>query len=149
MEVIMASLKTRRAYTLVDHFGQERHPVDDLVQRDPRQRALRERIRRASRKLDRALGPRRDDWLDLESKLAELAAWREEAFFEIGHEHGFAAGRAEDMASTPAARSLAAALRDHAIQSGLPRETALGALLEAAWALATKRTPRTARRSPR
>ena len=142
----MASLKKRRAYTLVDHFGQERHPVDELVQRDPRQRALRERIRRASRKLDRALGPRREAWFDLESDLAALAAWREETFFELGYQHGFAAGRAEGMASAPEAGALAAVLRDIALQDGCLRETAVAALLEAAWALLVK--PRPAKTRP-
>jgi len=135
----MAKIRSsnERPFDLADHFGQEVHPVDQLVQREPRQRVLRQRIRKASRRLDAALGPRREAWLHLEADLAALAAWREETFFGLGYQHGVAAGRAEALTSTAGARALATALRDHAIQSGCPKAEALAALLEAAWALVT------------
>ena len=136
--------KQKRPYDLVDHQPeQEEHAVDILVRRDPRVRAVNERVRRAMRQFDKVIGPRqRKKWLDLEGLLAERGACREERFFDEGYAHGFAAGRAEGMTSTPEARALAAQLRDHATQSGCPRETALAALLEAAWALAKKGTAR-------
>jgi hypothetical protein len=141
----------RRAYDLVDHQpDQEEHPVDVLVRRDPRVRALNERVRQAMRQFEKVVGPRqRKKWLGLEELLAERAASREELYFDQGHAHGFAAGRAERMTSTPEARALAAQLRDHAIQSGCAREGAVAALLEAAWALVTKGEPTRTRRSAR
>jgi hypothetical protein len=139
--------KTRSGFDLADHFGQERHPVDAAVERDPKVRALRRKVRQLSRTFTKALGPRLAVWLPLESALVELATTREERMFDQGHAHGYAAGRAEGMASTPKARALAAVLRDHAIQAGCPRETALAALLEAAWALVVNAKPARTQRS--
>ena len=137
----------KRAYDLVDHQpDDEEHAVDVLVRRDPRVRAVSERVRRAMREFDKALGPRqRKRWLGLEELLAERAASREELYFDQGHAHGFAAGRAEGLKSTLKAHALATVLRDEALQHGCPRENALAALLEAAWALVTKGKPTMAR----
>ena len=140
----------QRSFDLVDHFDQEAHPVDAAVGRHPKVRALRERVRQATKPFEKALGARRLElWLPLEEALLELAGTREELMFDQGHAHGYAAGRAEGMVSTAEAGALAAVLRDVALQAGCQREMVVAALLEAAWALATKRTPRTARRSPR
>ena len=139
--------QTKRPYDLVDHQPeQEEHAVDVLVRRDPRVRAIGERVRQAMHAFDKALEPRqRKKWLGLEELLSERAASREESYFDEGYAHGLAAGHAEGMKSTPAARALAAQLRDHAIQSGRPREAALAALLEAAWALVRKPATRSRR----
>jgi len=142
---------SKRPYDLVEHQPeQEEHPVDELVRCHPRVRALSTRVRQAMRQFDKVLGPRqKKSWLGLEELLAERAASREELYFDEGYAHGFAAGRAEALTSTAGARSLAAALRDQAIQSGRPREDAMAALLQAAWALVVERKPRQGLHCPR
>jgi len=73
---------------------------------------------------------------------------REELMFDAGFAHGHAAGRSESVKSAPETRSLSAVLRDFAIQDGCRREVALAALLEAAWALLTRREPTKTRSTP-
>ena len=56
---------TRTKYDLVDHLEQEHHPVDQLIQRSPRLRALRERVRKATKDVEKTL-QRREEWIHLE-----------------------------------------------------------------------------------
>ncbi|MBN1773593.1 MAG: hypothetical protein JXB32_20185 [Deltaproteobacteria bacterium] len=120
--------------------GQEAHPVDAVVERRLRHAGLRRQVRSATDRLMRALGRRRHLWLRLEELLADCRMDREAAFFDIGLEHGRAAGRAEEFArgrpgGTPTYRALALRVREAAVNAGLPNGLAAAALLEAAWAL--------------
>lgn len=120
----------------VHHVESDVHPVDEAIDRRSPQRALRARIAAATRKLEAALGPRRGLWLSLEEPLNELRSNREDAYFNLGYEHGFAEGRRDARRTRLKVRELTVRLRDYAIQHGVRREDALSALLEAALALA-------------
>lgn len=114
------------------------HPVDAPIDRRLPQRALQGRGKRAAQRLEAALGTRLDLWLKLEEPLNELHSNREGAYFGLGFEHGFAAGRADARNRTPRECELAERLRDLAIQHGVRGEDALAALLEAALSLAVR-----------
>jgi len=125
-------------------MGEERdeaHPVDEAVERRLDHSVLRRRIRAATDRLMEALGEEYDLWLRLEELLGELHSDREAAYFDIGYEHGRAAGRAEGLAdggprAAHAYRALAQHVRDAAVNAGIPHAQATAALLEVAWALA-------------
>jgi hypothetical protein len=108
------------------------------------QRRLRRRIQRASQRLLQALGDRRLLWLELEEQLTEYRDLREQAHFDAGFAHGFAAGRAEAVRSVLAAGMdgdcLAQRVRECAMleESLSPEQRAL-ALLQAAWAVGFER----------
>jgi hypothetical protein len=75
-----------------------------------------------------------------------LHSRREETYFNLGYDHGVAAGRVEglralDDQTSPDARSLADQLRELAIQADVSRTEKVAALLEAAWALALDLSP--------
>ncbi len=136
--------KTQRIYgQRIYPLGEGRpegHPVDDGVERRLDHAALRRRIRTATDRLVEALGEEQDLWLRLEELLAQLYIDRETAYFDIGYEHGRAAGRAEGLASgrpraAVAYRTLAEHVRETAVNAGIPHAQATAALLEAAWAL--------------
>jgi len=73
----------------------EVHPVDQEVERRLPQRELRARIRRAEAQMSAALGDQVGLWLELEELLNQRRIEREEAYYNIGYEHGLAAGKAE------------------------------------------------------
>jgi hypothetical protein len=134
----------QRPIERVAHAAEDTNPVDDAIDRRFPERALRAQIKRITRQLKRALGPEHALWLKLETALNELNCRREDAYFDLGFEHGFAAGRGEALETQPKARDLSARLRDFAIQC--TSEVALTAMLEAAQALAVRPGKRT--RSP-
>ena len=136
----------RRPYHAVDHESPEGHAVDRAIERRLPLKKLRRRIRRATHEMHEALGEHADLWLRLEPLLGELRALREEAYFDLGYEHGLTAGRAEALraladaatarTTTGDARAFADVVRDLAVQSDLPLPLTVAALLETAWALA-------------
>ena len=140
-------------------LGRERddeHPVDLALERLAPLRELRARIRDAARRLAKALGERREPWLEVEALLNDYRVAREEACFDLGFEHGLAAGRAQALRRTASpqdreALALADRIRDEALLAGLPAAAVVTALLKAAWALvlglADQPTP-TGRRNP-
>lgn len=138
-------MKERRPYDMVNHEPSEEHAVDRTVQRLRPLKKLRRRIRHATDELMDTLGERRHLWLRLEELLGQYRAHREEAYFDLGYEHGAAAGLASALrvlsstATAPAflrARELADTVRDLAVQADLPRALTVAALLESAWSLA-------------
>lgn len=129
-----------RAYEDMDGDANEEHPVDVLVDRRLDHAALRRRIRAATDRLMEALGEEQDLWLRLEELLGEQRLDREAAYFDIGYEHGRAAGRAEALAdgrprASTAYRELARRVREAAVNASLPPGQTASALLEVAWAL--------------
>lgn len=139
-------MNDRRPFDAVDHESPEGHAVDRAIERRLPLKKLRCRIRRATRAMQESLGGREDLWLRLEPLLGELRALREEAYFDLGYEHGLAAGRTEalralaDAATARTtngdARAFADTVRDLAVQTDLPLPLTVAALLETAWALA-------------
>ena len=135
--------KRKQPYDEVNHEPPEGHAVDIVIERRFPMRKLVGEIRESTDEMVAALGERRCLWLKVEELVAERAALREEAYFNIGYEHGKAAGRARairslagDEDSMPRdARKLASTLRDLAVQADLPRPATVAALLETAWAL--------------
>lgn len=132
-----------RPYDAVHREAPEGHAIDNAVDRRLPLKKLRRRIRHATDELVAALGDRRRLWLRVEELLGERQLRREAAYFDLGYEHGLAAGRAEALRAlvdaTPArreARAFADTIRDLAVQVDLPRPLTVAALLETAWALA-------------
>lgn len=139
-------------YHRVEHDPGDMHPVELAVMRRAPLEELNRRIHEADSQLLEALGDRRTLWLQLEELLTERCVLREETHFDVGYEHGFAAGRADALRSLTgstlpaegapadahaiAIRTFADRSRDQAIQTGLPRHLAIAAILEVAWALA-------------
>lgn len=116
------------------------HPIDTLIGRRVPLHHLRRRIQVASRLLMSALAERRELWLTLEELLAERSGDREEAYFDAGFEHGFAAGRAQTIKERSGTNSrveqLAAELRTRALLCDeLSAQERVHALLSAAWCL--------------
>jgi hypothetical protein len=144
-----------RSYEDMGDEVDDEHPVDALVERRLDHAALRRRIRAATDRLVEALDEEHDLWLRLEELLGEQRLDREAAYFDVGYEHGRAAGRAEALAErgphgTAAYRDLAQRLREAAVNAGLPHDSATAALLEAAWAiLADARAPRPGKPQPK
>lgn len=136
--------RSGRSYEDMGDEGDEGHPVDEAVERHLDHAALRRRIRTATERITEALGDEQDLWFRLEELLGEYRMDREAAYFDIGYEHGRAAGRAEVLAqgksrATIAYRALAEHVRETAVNAGLPDAQATGALIEAAWALLADR----------
>jgi hypothetical protein len=128
-------------YQAMERETPEEHPIDATVERRIPQRKIRRRMREAGERLMHALGERRALWMRLEELLGLYHSRREETYFNLGYDHGVAAGRVEglralDDQTSPDARSLADQLRELAIQADVSRTEKVAALLEAAWALA-------------
>jgi hypothetical protein len=133
-------------YQAMERELPEEHPIDATVERRVPQRKLRRRMRDAGERLMHALGERRALWMRLEELLGLYHSRREETYFNLGYDHGVAAGRVEglralDDQTSPDARSLADQLRELAIQADVSRTEKVAALLEAAWALALDLSP--------
>ena len=138
-------------YRRVEHDPGDVHPVELAVTASAPLEELNRRIRAADGRLLDALGDQRTLWLQLEELHTQRCVLREEAHFDVGYEHGFAAGRADALRSlvggTPPAKgapadahaiaihAFADRCRDQAIQTGLPRPLVIAAIQEVAWAL--------------
>jgi hypothetical protein len=132
--------KPGRSYEDMGDEVDDVHPVDEAVQQRLDHAALRRQIRAATDRLMEALGDEQHLWLRLEEILGDYGRDREEAYFDIGYEHGRAAGRTEGLAegrprAAPAYRDLALRVREAAVNAGIPSDQATAALLEVAWAL--------------
>jgi len=139
-------------YGRVGHNPGGRHPVDVAVEQLAPVQGLNRRIREADSRLTAALGDQRLLWLHLEELLTNRSTLREQAHFDLGYEHGFAAGRVDALRSLAGAgapaegvpaneqkvatRAFSDRCRDLAIQTGLPGNLIVAAMLEVAWALA-------------
>jgi len=135
-------MKRPGPYEVAGREAPDEHPVDRAIERRIPMKKLRRQIRTATGKMTAALGDRARLWLRLEELLGEYRGRREEAYFDLGHEHGAAGGRAEALrslalaehGSSSHARAFTDAVRDLAAQADLPRPLTVAALLEIAWA---------------
>lgn len=129
-------------YVRVEHVQNEQHPVDVAIARLLPQRSLRRRILCNTDRLLAALGEQRTLWLEIEELIAEYSSKREEAYFNLGYQHGIAAARAVALRATSktgvgnAQRAFADRIRELTIQAGLPLPLTMAPLLEAAWTIA-------------
>ena len=103
--------KPGRSYQDMGDEVDDVHPVDEAVQRRLDHAALRRQIRAATNRLLEALGDEQHLWLRLEELLGDYGGDREEAYFDIGYEHGRAAGRAEGLGGPRGSRREGRALR--------------------------------------
>lgn len=142
------ALRPGRSYGDMGDEVDDVPPVDEAVDRRLDHGALRRQIRAATDRLMEALGDEQHLWLRLEELLGDYGRDREEAYFDIGYEHGRALGRTEGLAegkprAAPAYRDLALRVREAAVNAGIPHDQAVAALIEATWALlASPETPR-------
>jgi len=118
--------------------GDEDHPIDLVVERRldrlaPKKLARREREVMGS--IDKMLV------LELEALHSEISADRDEAFFNVGYEHGLADALARaHRGSIPLSKEVqqfVTETRERMVQLEAPWQAALG-LLECLWALAAK-----------
>ena len=132
-------------YRRAEPSAGDEHPIDLAVERRLPLERLRGRIKEATERLLDALDGQPDLWRRLEELLNEYRARREEAFFDIGHEHSVAAGRTEALRALAAcpstdtaaeAKDLADTIHGLALQAHLPQSLIMAAILETAWALA-------------
>lgn len=136
--------KTRGPYRTLHRDLSAEHPIHAVLESLRPQRRLRRRIQQASQRLLDALGDRRLLWLELEERLAEYRDLREQAHFDAGFAHGFAAGRAEAVRSVLGGGMDGDCLAQRARECAMleetlsPRQRAL-ALLQAAWAVGFER----------
>jgi hypothetical protein len=121
------------------------HPVDTLVRKRCPLPELEKTIREVTDALVEALGRRSGLWLELEQNLNALRTERQEAYFDLGFEHGHADGEARALRwllkDDPGGEyhTLARDLLSRTITADLPKHLKLTALLEIAWALAARR----------
>lgn len=116
--------------------GLEEHPIDRRVHERVGKRSVRRRLAQLSTSIVQALGPESKLWFDYEQTKGDLCARREEAYFDLGVEHGLAAARAEELEeSRREVTHLAERLVREALSSGLGPEAAASAAVLAAWSL--------------
>jgi hypothetical protein len=135
--------KTRNPFREIFDSEAEMLPMEQWVAEDPRVLGLTRRILGYHERLRSALGGDVTVWLDLEALLNEREAVFEEAYFNSGFEHGFAAGEAEALRALTSGgearyRVLADHIRGLVLDGGVSREATVAALLENAWALAVQ-----------
>lgn len=129
-------MKIRLFYRDLDS-EQEEHPVDRLVEARVGMRTIRRRLAKLSDAIVRALGlGSKQLWFDYEDAKGNFDRAREEAYFDVGVEHGLAAVHANELAEPrQEVRALAQRLLREAMASGLAREDVAAAAVLAAWSL--------------
>ncbi len=135
--------QTRNPFREIFDLAAETLSIDQRLAEDPRVLGLTRRILAYHERLKSALGGGVKVWLDLEALLNEREAVFEEAYFNFGFEHGFAAGEAASLRALISGgearyRVLADHIRGLLLDGGVSREAAVAALLENAWALAVQ-----------
>ena len=118
--------------------GDEDHPIDLVVERRLDRRAPEELARREHEvmaSIDKALV------LELESRRSDIKNDREEAFFNVGYEHGIADGiaraRRGSLRLSKEVQQFVAETRERMVQLEAPGQAMLG-LLECLWTLAQR-----------
>src|SRR5262249_27644505 len=119
--------------------GDEDHPIDLMVA--PRLDELApKKLARMQHEVMGQIG-NTEPALELEALRAEISADRDEAFFNVGYEHGLADGLARarrgSIPLSSEVRQFAAETRERIVQLESPSQASLG-LLECLWGLAVK-----------
>ena len=120
--------------------GDEDHPIDLMVERRLRDGLAREKLARLQREVMGRIGDT-EPVLELEALRAEISADRDEAFFNVGYEHGLAdalaRARRGSIHLSNEVKQFVAETRERMVQLEAPSQAALG-LLECLWALAQR-----------
>lgn len=130
-----AQTNVRLFYQDLDSENEE-HPVDQLVEKRVGRRATRRKLAELSQAIMRALGANSRLWIKYEQTKADASSAREEAYFDLGVEHGLAAAHANELTEPRRqVRALAQRLLREAMASGLAREETAAAATIATWSL--------------
>lgn len=129
-------MKVRLFYDDLDSDCEE-HPVDKLVEKRLGKHTGRRKLAKLSTAIVRALGlESKQLWFDYEQAMGDLYSAREEAYFDVGVEHGLAAAHVNELAEQRRlVKDLAQRLLREAMASGLQREDAAAAATLATWSL--------------
>jgi len=121
--------------------GDEDHPVDLVVARRVRDRLAREKLARLAREVTGRIEGDKQPVRELEALRNAIGADREEAFFNVGYEHGLADGLARarrgSICLSEEVQQFVTETRERVVQLEAPWQAALG-LLECLWALAQR-----------
>lgn len=126
----------------MEHEAEEGHPIDLVVEKRVQHRAARKRLIDLQNKILQRLGDDKKPFFALEELRMHVSAEREEAYFDVGYEHGLADALATERRGrarlSAEAGQLATEFRERIVQSQVPTRDALLALLECVWAVAAK-----------
>lgn len=135
--------RPRSQYWAVKHDGEEGHPVDVVVDRSVQHRAARRTLIDLQDQVLAALANHeagKEALLALEELRNEVADEREQAYFNLGYEHGLADKHARERRRgstlSKEAREIAVETRQRFVRAKLPPWQAMLCLLECAWSLA-------------
>ena len=120
--------------------GDEDHPIDLAVERRL-DRLAPEELARLEREVTGRIAGDKQPVLELEALRNAISADREEAFFNVGYEHGLADGLARarrgSLRLSSEVQQFVTETRERMVQLEAPWQAALG-LLECLWALAQR-----------
>jgi len=121
--------------------GDENHPVDLVVARRVRDRLARKKLARLEREVRGRIEGDKQPGLELEALRNAISTDREEAFFNVGYEHGLAdslaRARRGSIRLSNEVQQFVTETRERMVQLEAPWQAALG-LLECFWALAQR-----------
>ena len=121
--------------------GDEEHPVDLVVARRVRDRLARKKLARLERKVRGRIEGDKQPVLEIEALRNAISTDREEAFFNVGYEHGLAdslaRARRGSIRLSNEVQQFVTETRERMVQLEAPWQAALG-LLECLWALAQR-----------
>ena len=134
--------ETSNYYRQMLHLrGDENHPVDLVVARRVRDRLARKKLARLERKVRGRIEGDKQPVLELEALRNAISTDREEAFFNVGYEHGLAdslaRARRGSIRLSNEVQQFVTETRERMVQLEAPWQAALG-LLECLWALAQR-----------
>ena len=134
--------ETSNYYRQMLHLrGDENHPVDLVVARRVRDRLARKKLARLEREVRGRIEGDKQPVLELEALRNAISTDREEAFFNIGYEHGLAdslaRARRGSIRLSNEVQQFVTETRERMVQLEAPWQAALG-LLECLWALAQR-----------
>ncbi|MFP2958477.1 hypothetical protein [Corallococcus exercitus] len=129
-------------YCQMKRPGEDGHPVDIAVQQRLPQDAEHKRLLELQEQVRAQLGKNTKAFLELETLRTDISLDREEAYFNLGYEHGLAEAQArarrETLVYSEAAEALAMDVREKLVQAQLPFEDALMVFLECLWVAALR-----------
>ena len=121
--------------------GDENHPIDLVVARRVRDRLAPKKLARLEREVMGRIQGDKQHVLELEALRNAVSADRDEAFFNVGYEHGIADGiaraRRGSIRLSKEVQQFVAETRERIVQLEAPGQAMLG-LLECLWALAQR-----------
>jgi hypothetical protein len=121
--------------------GDENHPIDLVVARRLRDGLARKKLARLEREVMGRTKSDKKSVLELEALRNAITVDRDEAFFNVGYEHGLAdalaRARRGSIRLSKEVKQFATETRERMVQLEAPWQAALG-LLECLWALAAK-----------